>query len=81
MAGREWLRRLFKDGKLVLTPMADRVYIARGELLPLMLMSEKTKDRRSGVSESTVSSCSSGGLNVGFAETVNDQIPLLFLAA
>jgi site-specific DNA recombinase len=37
-AGREWLRRILKGEKLVLEPQPDGVYIARGELLPLILL-------------------------------------------
>ena len=40
-AGREWLRRILKDEKLLLEPHPDGVYLAKGELLPLMLMAQK----------------------------------------
>jgi hypothetical protein len=34
IAGREHLRRLLKDGRIVLEPQADGVYLARTEALP-----------------------------------------------
>lgn len=36
LRGREELRRLFRDGVIRLDPQADGVYIARGEVLPLV---------------------------------------------
>jgi hypothetical protein len=59
---REWLRRVLKDEKLVLEPTSERVYIARGELLPFMLLAETEKEkRRLGISEPALLSSSSGG--------------------
>ncbi|HEY3353169.1 MAG TPA: hypothetical protein VGQ83_07985 [Polyangia bacterium] len=42
-AGREWLRRILKGEKLVLEPQPDGVYVARGELLPLILLRAQTE--------------------------------------
>jgi chromosome segregation ATPase len=36
--GREELRRLFRDGKIKLDPQPGRYYVARSEILPLVLM-------------------------------------------
>lgn len=36
--GREELRRLFRDGKIKLDPQAGGYYVARSEILPLVLM-------------------------------------------
>jgi hypothetical protein len=59
---REWLRRVLKNEKLVLEPTTERIYIARGELLPFMLLAETEKEkRRLGVSEPALLSSSSGG--------------------
>lgn len=41
VAGREWLKKMFKDTRIELIPMPGRVYLAKGELLPLMLLAEK----------------------------------------
>lgn len=38
VAGREMLRRLLKDGIIVLTPGPDGVYTARSAVLPMMLL-------------------------------------------
>jgi DNA invertase Pin-like site-specific DNA recombinase len=38
--GREELRRLFKDGQITLLPQPGRYYVARSEVLPLVLVSE-----------------------------------------
>ena len=38
--GREELRRLFKDGQITLLPQRGRYYVARSEVLPLVLVSE-----------------------------------------
>jgi site-specific DNA recombinase len=60
VAGREWLRRILRDERLVLTPQSDGVYLARGDLLPLMLLPGK-RQRRPRVSEAPLLSRSSGG--------------------
>jgi hypothetical protein len=44
LAARELLRRLFKDGRVVLEPQPDRIYLARTEVLPLLLLSEGVRD-------------------------------------
>jgi hypothetical protein len=36
--GREELRRLVRDGKIKLDPQSGRYYLARSEILPLVLM-------------------------------------------
>jgi hypothetical protein len=69
LRAREWLRRLFADGRIVLTQIPGRVYMARSRLLPLMLTegttagpdAKKASYRRFGGSEPTVSSQGSGG--------------------
>lgn len=38
--GREALRRLLKDGHITLTPGPDGVYVAKSEILPLILLLE-----------------------------------------
>jgi hypothetical protein len=58
---REELRRLLRDGRIVLEPQPDHVYLARTELLPLMLLAASKSETplrglRSGVSRD----CSGG---------------------
>lgn len=49
--GRELLRRLFRDGNIRLHPQEDRSYVARSEVLPLVLLAEMTTPRnRAGAS-------------------------------
>ena len=38
--GREELRRLFRDGRIDLIPQRDGFYIARSEILPLVLLTK-----------------------------------------
>jgi DNA invertase Pin-like site-specific DNA recombinase len=40
-AGREWLRRILKSKKLMLEPLPEKVYLAKGDLLPLLLVSSE----------------------------------------
>ena len=40
LRGREALRRFLKDGRVELEPRSDKTYIARTEMLPLMLFTE-----------------------------------------
>ena len=75
VAGREHLRRLLKDGRIVLEPQADGVYLARTEALPMVLFAAsgtlgplgalagpKTENRRSrGIPGAAMSRLSSGG--------------------
>jgi hypothetical protein len=44
LAARELLRRILKDGRLVLEPQPERVYLARTEVLPLLLLSEGVRE-------------------------------------
>ena len=37
-SGREELRRIFRDGRITLVPQPDGFYIARSEILPLVLL-------------------------------------------
>jgi site-specific DNA recombinase len=60
VAGREWLRRMFKNGRIELIALPERVYLAKSELFPLMLLTENA-NRRPGVSETAVYSKGSGG--------------------
>lgn len=60
--GREELRRLLKDGKILLDPQPGRYFIARADLLPaLLLLGGKREERRPGLSQAACSSWSSGG--------------------
>lgn len=65
LAGREALRVLLKDGVLVLEPQPEGFYIARSEVLPLMLMTRKSH-RPLGGSERPVYSRGSGGALCGY---------------
>jgi hypothetical protein len=38
--GREELRRIFRDGRITLVPEPDGFYIARSEILPLVLLTQ-----------------------------------------
>ncbi len=59
---REWLRRVLDGGGLTLEPQADRVYLARGGVLPFVLLAATEKGKRQpGDSELALSSGSSGG--------------------
>jgi DNA invertase Pin-like site-specific DNA recombinase len=76
-AGRELMRRLLKDGQIVLKPGADGVYSAAGELLPVVLFLE-TRPPGEGSSPGPAAmfySGSSGGLLQG----LYDAITLAFL--
>jgi hypothetical protein len=55
-------RRLLKDGRIVLEPQPDGVYLARTAVLPLMLLAEKQKGRSWILPGAAVSSESSGGV-------------------
>jgi hypothetical protein len=44
LAARELLRRILKNGRIVLDPQPDRVYLARTEVLPLLLLSEGVRE-------------------------------------
>ncbi len=46
--GREELRRLFRDGRIDLLPQPGRFYVARSELLPLVLLSQNPPEVHSG---------------------------------
>lgn len=62
LRAREELRRLLKDGRIVLEPQPDRVYLARTSLLPLVLLADpQITNRRFGGSEAAVSREGSGG--------------------
>jgi DNA invertase Pin-like site-specific DNA recombinase len=73
LAGREILRRLLKDGRIVLEPQLDRVYLARCEAFPAMLLATpgrlgplwapQNENRRLGLlPEAAMSTQSSGGV-------------------
>lgn len=59
--GREELRRLFRDGRIDLIPQPDGLYIARSEILPLVLLTTPpavaNQDGRDERSTSSASSC------------------------
>lgn len=57
VAGRELLRRMFKNGRIDLVALPERVYLARSELLPLMLAGRKCKPPSRGLRD--------GGLHQG----------------
>ena len=63
LAARELLRRIFKDGRVVLEPQPDRAYLARTEVLPLVLLAEGVRDHGHPwfLPGAAVSSWSSGG--------------------
>jgi site-specific DNA recombinase len=63
LKGRELLRRVFKDGRVVLEPQPDRVYLARTEVLPLVLLAEGDLDqgRPRGFPGTAFSRARSGG--------------------
>jgi site-specific DNA recombinase len=63
IAGRAHLRRLLKDGRIVLEPQTDGVYLARAEALPAVLFEPKTENRRPGeFPGAAMSRQSSGGV-------------------
>jgi site-specific DNA recombinase len=64
LAARELLRRLFKDGRVVLEPQPDRIYLARTEVFPLLLLSEGVRDHGGPrlLPGAAVSSARSGGV-------------------
>jgi len=41
---REALRAIFKDGRIVMHPQADGTYLARTEILPLVLIAPQTRN-------------------------------------
>jgi site-specific DNA recombinase len=59
-SGREELRRLFRDGTITLVPQKGGFYIARSEILPLVLLTQTPSGGTEGryeVSRSSASSC------------------------
>ena len=62
IAGRAHLRRLLKDGRIVLEPQPDGVYLARAEALPGVLFGPEAENRRPGESPGAAMSrrCSGG---------------------
>jgi superfamily II RNA helicase len=58
---RELLRRILKDGRIVLEPQPDGVYLARTAVLPQMVLAEKQNRRFWELPEAAMSSWSSGG--------------------
>jgi hypothetical protein len=61
LRGREILRRLLKDGRIVLEPQPDGVYLARTRVFPLLLLVEKPNGGPWDLPGTAVSSRSSGG--------------------
>lgn len=58
--GREELRRLFRDGRIDLIPQPDGFYVARSEVLPLVLLTQTPSgvtEGRHEVSRYSASSC------------------------
>lgn len=58
--GREELRRLFRDGRIDLVPQPDGYYVARSEILPLVLLTQTPSgvtEGRHEVSRYSASSC------------------------
>ena len=61
-AGREQLRQIFRDGRITLVPQPDGFYVARSEILPLVLLTQPPPEDVSGgrsdqESRYTASSC------------------------
>ena len=54
--GREELRRVFRDGRITLVPQPDGFYIARSEILPLVLLVQPPSGADPG-GRYTASSC------------------------
>lgn len=55
--GREELRRLFRDGRIDLIPQPGRFYVARSEILPLVLLTRDSPEGTAGFVRYTGSSC------------------------
>jgi hypothetical protein len=55
-SGREELRRIFRDGRITLVPQPDGFYIARSEILPLVLLTPPAPQEDLG-GRYTASSC------------------------
>ena len=47
-AGREELRRLFRDGRITMLPQPGGFYVARSEILPLVLLTQPPPGEHSG---------------------------------
>jgi hypothetical protein len=55
--GREELRHLFRDGRIDLIPQPGRFYVARSEILPLVLLTRQFPGETPGSVRYTASSC------------------------
>ena len=62
LRARELLRRVLKDGRIVLEPQPDGVYLARAAVLPLRVLAERDHRRSGGIPGAAMSSGSSGGV-------------------
>ncbi len=61
LRGRELLRTLFKDGKIVLDAQADGTYVAKSALLPLVLLAPNVKTPESNDSGASYTTYSCAG--------------------
>jgi hypothetical protein len=55
--GREELRRFFRDGRIDLVPQPGGFYVARSEILPLVLLTQTNPGENPGSVRYTGSSC------------------------
>jgi hypothetical protein len=55
--GREELRRLFRGGRIDLIPQPGGFYVARSEILPLVLLTQTSPGENPGFVRYTASSC------------------------
>ncbi len=62
LRARELLRRVLKDGRIVLEPQPDGVYLARAAVLPLRVLAERDHRRSGDIPGAAMSSASSGGV-------------------
>src|SRR5439155_8821410 len=69
LAGREVLKRLLKDGRIVLEPQPDGVYLARTAVLPLVLLAERDLRNPGEFPGAALSRLCSGGALLAFVST------------
>jgi hypothetical protein len=68
--GREELRRFFRNGRIDLIPQPGRFYVARSEILPLVLLMRTSPGENPGFVRYTASGCAGGMDDVCTAVTL-----------
>jgi hypothetical protein len=76
--GREELRRLFRGGRIDLIPQPGGFYVARSEILPLVLLTQTSPGENPGFVRYTASSCAGANRPISTSEE-GGRFPFLIL--